>query len=41
MKTKMNSLFSNDPKMNQPNDIVLAPNGNMYDREPDWQNQKG
>jgi len=27
--------------MNQPNDIVFAPNGNMYASDPDWPNQKG
>ncbi len=41
MKSKKISVFAHEPKMNQPNDIVFAPNGNMYASDPDWPNQKG
>lgn len=41
MKTKEISCFAHEPKMNQPNDIALAPNGNLYASDPDWPNKKG
>lgn len=41
MKTKAISIYAHEPKMNQPNDIVLAPNGNLYASDPDWKNKKG
>jgi gluconolactonase len=41
MKTKGISVYAHEPKMNQPNDIALAPNGNLYASDPDWPNKKG
>lgn len=41
MKTKGISVYVHEPKMNQPNDIALAPNGNLYASDPDWPNKKG
>ena len=41
MKTKEISVYAHEPKMNQPNDIALAPNGNLYASDPDWPNKKG
>jgi len=41
MKTKDISVYAHEPKMNQPNDIALAPNGNLYASDPDWPNKKG
>lgn len=41
MKTKKISVYAHEPKMNQPNDIALAPGGNLYASDPDWPNQKG
>lgn len=41
MQTKAISVYAHEPKMNQPNDIALAPNGNLYASDPDWPNQKG
>lgn len=41
MKTKKISVYAHEPKMNQPNDIALAPNGNLYASDPDWPNKKG
>ena len=40
MKSKKISVFAHEPKMNQPNDIVFASNGNIYASDPDWPNQK-
>lgn len=41
MKTKEISVYAHESKMNQPNDIALAPNGNLYASDPDWPNKKG
>ena len=41
MQTKAISVYAHEPKMNQPNDIALAPNGNLYASDPDWPNKKG
>jgi gluconolactonase len=41
MKTKAISIYAHEPKMNQPNDMALAPNGNLYASDPDWKNKKG
>ena len=41
MKPKGISVYAHEPKMNQPNDIALAPNGNLYASDPDWPNKKG
>lgn len=41
MQTKQIICFAHEPKMNQPNDLVIAPSGNIYASDPDWLNQKG
>lgn len=41
MKTKAVTRYAHEPRMNQPNDIALAPNGNLYASDPDWPNNKG
>ena len=45
LKINMNSLevnrFAHEPAMNQPNDIAISPNGNIYASDPDWANNKG
>lgn len=41
MQTKEISVYAHEPAMNQPNDIALAPNGNLYASDPDWPNKKG
>jgi sugar lactone lactonase YvrE len=35
-KTKKMTVFANNPKMNQPNDLAIAPNGTLYASDPDW-----
>ena len=35
------STYAHESRMNQPNDIALAPGGNLYASDPDWPNQKG
>ncbi|MEG2067294.1 MAG: SMP-30/gluconolactonase/LRE family protein [Tannerellaceae bacterium] len=39
--TRTVSVFVHEPKMHQPNDIALAPNGNLYASDPDWPNKQG
>ncbi len=41
MQTKEISVFAHEPEMNQPNDIAVAPNGNIYASDPDWANNSG
>lgn len=41
MQTKAISTYAHESRMNQPNDIALAPSGNIYASDPDWPNQKG
>ena len=41
MQTKAISTYAHESRMNQPNDIALAPGGNLYASDPDWPNQKG
>lgn len=35
------SVFAHEPRMNQPNDIAIAPNGQVYASDPDWRNSSG
>lgn len=35
-KTREVSVFAHNEKMNQPNDLALAPNGTLYASDPDW-----
>lgn len=41
MQSKEISCLAHEPKMNQPNDIALAPNGDLYASDPDWPDKKG
>ncbi len=35
-KTKAMTVFAHEPKMSQPNDLALAPDGTLYASDPDW-----
>ncbi len=41
LKTKAASVLAENPAMNQPNDLALAPDGTLYASDPDWKNSKG
>jgi len=41
MKTRAVSVFAHDDRMNQPNDIALAPDGTLYASDPNWENGDG
>jgi len=41
LKTKAVEVFAHEPKMNQPNDIAISPNGVIWASDPDWANSKG
>lgn len=34
--TRELTVFAHDPKMTQPNDLAIAPNGTLYASDPDW-----
>ncbi|MBM3992700.1 MAG: SMP-30/gluconolactonase/LRE family protein [Planctomycetes bacterium] len=36
LKTKKMSVFAYNPKMNQPNDLAIAPDGTLYASDPNW-----
>jgi gluconolactonase len=36
MTTKKVSTFAHNDKMNQPNDLAIAPDGTLYASDPDW-----
>ncbi len=40
-ETKQISAFAHSDKMNQPNDIAIAPNGILYASDPNWVNSTG
>src|SRR5207249_4988064 len=40
-KTKKTSVFASNPKMNQPNDLAIAPDGNLYASDPNWEKGTG
>lgn len=40
-RTKKVTVFAHEPKMNQPNDLAIAPDGTLYASDPDWKNQTG
>src|SRR5262249_21705349 len=40
-KTKKVSVFAHEPKMNQPNDLAIAPDGTLYASDPDWNKGTG
>jgi sugar lactone lactonase YvrE len=35
------STYAYEPKMNQPNDLAIAPNGTLYASDPDWKKGTG
>ncbi|HZK83023.1 MAG TPA: SMP-30/gluconolactonase/LRE family protein [Humisphaera sp.] len=35
-KTKAISVYAHEDKMNQPNDLAIAPNGTLYASDPNW-----
>ncbi|QOD59876.1 SMP-30/gluconolactonase/LRE family protein [Polaribacter haliotis] len=34
-------IYASDSTMNQPNDLAIAPNGNLYASDPNWSNDTG
>ena len=41
LHTKAVEVFAHEPKMNQPNDIAISPNGVIWASDPDWSKNKG
>ncbi len=41
MKTKKIEVFAHEPKMNQPNDLAIAPDGTLYASDPNWDKSTG
>jgi sugar lactone lactonase YvrE len=35
-KTKKIAVFAHEPRMNQPNDLAIAPDGTLYASDPNW-----
>jgi sugar lactone lactonase YvrE len=35
------TVFAHEPRMNQPNDLAIAPDGTLYASDPDWKNGTG
>ena len=35
------TIFSHEPAMNQPNDLVITDSGMLFASDPDWENSKG
>lgn len=40
-KTKEISVFAHNPKMNQPNDLAIAPDETLYASDPNWGKETG
>ena len=40
-KTKEVTVFAHEEKMNQPNDLAIAPDGTFYASDPSWKNGTG
>lgn len=40
-ETKKITCFVHEPRMFQPNDLAVAPGGNLYASDPDWANSQG
>ncbi len=40
-QTKKIKVFAHEPKMNQPNDLAIAPNDTIYASDPNWGNNTG
>ena len=41
MKTRKIEVFAHEPKMNQPNDLAIAPDGTLYASDPNWDKSTG
>lgn len=41
MKTRAVRVFAHEDRMNQPNDLAIAPDGTLYASDPDWINGTG
>lgn len=41
MKTKKIAVYAHDDKMNQPNDLAIAPDGTLYASDPNWKEGTG
>ena len=39
--TKAIEIFAREPKMNQPNDLAIGPNGVLYASDPNWSTKTG
>ena len=39
--TRKITVFAHEPKMNQPNDLAIAPNGVLYASDPNWSEKTG
>ncbi|MCS6852204.1 MAG: SMP-30/gluconolactonase/LRE family protein [Gemmataceae bacterium] len=40
-KTRAVQVFAHEPKMSQPNDLAIAPDGTLYASDPDWKASTG
>ncbi len=40
-KSRAISVFAHDDRMNQPNDLALAPSGDLYASDPNWKENTG
>src|SRR5205085_813071 len=40
-KTKKVAVFAHNDKMNQPNDLAIAPDGTLYASDPNWNRSTG
>jgi lipoprotein signal peptidase len=40
-KTRALSVFAHEPRMNQPNDLAIAPDGTLYASDPNWKESTG
>lgn len=41
LKSKKITLFCHEPRMNQPNDLAIAPDGTLYASDPNWKESTG
>ena len=39
--TRKIEVFAHEPRMNQPNDLAIAPNGTLYASDPNWAEKTG
>ena len=39
--TRQATVLAHEPRMHQPNDLAIAPNGTIYASDPDWDKSKG